>query len=41
MTLLALTTPTGQPVSWIAALLVILGLIGLTVGAVVRARRRA
>lgn len=41
MGLLALSDPTGQSFSWIAALLVILGVVGLTVGMVLQVRRRA
>ncbi len=40
MFLLALTTPTGQPVSGIAAVLVVLGMLGFLLGAALRARRR-
>lgn len=40
MLLLALSTPTGEPLSWMAALVVALGLIGLVVGAALRVRRR-
>jgi hypothetical protein len=40
MFLLALTSPTGQPVSGIATVLVVLGVVGFVVGAAVRARRR-
>ncbi|MGH3977739.1 MAG: hypothetical protein ACRDRZ_01865 [Pseudonocardiaceae bacterium] len=41
MSVLALSTPSGEPVSWVAAVVVALGLIGLVVGALLRARRRA
>lgn len=39
MTVLALATSTGQPLSWLAAVVVALGLIGFAVGAI-RARHR-
>lgn len=29
---LAITTPTGEPLSWVAALIVVAGLVGLVVG---------
>lgn len=41
MFVLALTTPTGEPVSMLAAGVVALGVIGLLVGTVLRIRRRA
>ena len=36
---LALSTPTGEPLSWVAAMVVLLGLVGLGVGAALRVRR--
>jgi hypothetical protein len=36
---LALSTPTGEPLSWVAAMVVLLGLIGLGVGAALQRRR--
>lgn len=40
MSVLALTSPTGEPLSSLAALVVLLGMLGLLVGAVLRARGR-
>lgn len=39
MLILALSTPTGEPLSWVAALVVLLGLVGLGVGSALRLRR--
>lgn len=41
MTSLSLSTPSGEPLSWLAAVVVAVGLLGLAVGAVLRARRSA
>lgn len=37
----AMTTPSGEPLSWLAATVVVLGMLGLLVGTVLRARNRA
>ncbi|HEU0088219.1 MAG TPA: hypothetical protein VFQ77_11330 [Pseudonocardiaceae bacterium] len=41
MSVLALTMPTGEPLSWLAATVVALGVVGLLVGTVLRVKRRA
>lgn len=41
MAVLALSTPTGEPMSVLAAAVVALGLLGLVVGTALRVRRRA
>lgn len=41
MDLLALSGTDGQSFSWIAAVLVVLGVVGLTVGMVLQVRKRA
>lgn len=41
MAVLALSTPTGEPMSTLAAVVVALGLLGLVVGTALRVRRRA
>lgn len=35
----AMTTPSGEPMSWVALAVVLVGVLGLVVGAVLRARR--
>jgi hypothetical protein len=39
MSVLALSTPSGEPLSWVAASVVALGLIGLLVGTALRISR--
>ncbi|MGH3915649.1 MAG: hypothetical protein ACRDTC_19915 [Pseudonocardiaceae bacterium] len=41
MSVLALSTPTGEPLSLLAAAVVALGVVGLLVGTARRVRRRA
>ncbi|MGH3793595.1 MAG: hypothetical protein ACRDSP_01760 [Pseudonocardiaceae bacterium] len=40
MSFLALSTSTGEPMSWLAAVVVALGVVGLVVGTALRVRRR-
>jgi len=40
MSVLALMTPSGEPLSWVAATVVALGVLGLVVGTALRIGRR-